>query len=344
MHTLYKALIMSSVISAQIAWALPPTPSIVQAEYVEASAGTPLKPKQKIGNLFQLNQKKPFILQRLTQRTYFFQRHDYSTTFYVGDKGVLLFDPLEERGENLLTAIRQVTPLPILAIVYSHAHYDHLGDTKIFTEAAKKAGIKLKIIASSATAEKLAHIQSELPKPTDIIPWPKGIFKFENLTVQLNGFKRAAHTDDHAVWLLAEEKVLHAADHMNPDQLPFWNFGGSENYLYYPENLKESYALDWTFINAGHGNVGSKDDYKFYFRFLTDLEKATKLAMKNTPWGTNIDPKKVNNHAAYMVAWRKVVSQKVTDSLRSDYGKYYGFEYSVPYNVDMVALSVSEYR
>ncbi len=44
---------------AQTAFALSEAPSTVNAEYVTVSATTPLKPKQKIAHLFQLNQTKP---------------------------------------------------------------------------------------------------------------------------------------------------------------------------------------------------------------------------------------------------------------------------------------------
>lgn len=340
-----SVLLASSFLSlSQNAFALSEAASTVNAEYVKVSAVTPLKPKQKIADLFKLNQMNTYILQRLTARTYFFQKQSYATTFYVGDHGVLVFDPIEGGGDALLKAIQEVTPLPVTALVYSHAHYDHLGDAGLFLKNAKKNGVKLRIISSQASAQKLAYIHSELPRPNEIVSWPYGKFKFENLTVQLHGFKHAAHTDDHAVWLLEQEKVLHAADQMNPDQLPFWNFGGSENYLYYIDNLKQASALNWNYVNAGHGNVGSKDDYHFYLVFLEDLEKATTKAMKNTPWGINIDPLKVNNHAAYMVEWHKAISKTVTDELRPIYGKYYGFEYTVPYNADMVLLRLTEYR
>jgi hypothetical protein len=44
----------------------------------------------------------------------------YSTTFCVGDTGVFLFDAPEGRGEPLLQAIRQVTSLLVIMLVYSH--------------------------------------------------------------------------------------------------------------------------------------------------------------------------------------------------------------------------------
>ena len=112
----------------------------VQTGFVEPSSKLPLKPGDKIENLFNRNMKQPYVLQRLTDRTYFFQRFFYSTTFYVGDKGVLLFDALEGRGAQILQAIREVTPLPVTTIVYSHFHVDHVGDGQFWVNEAKRPG------------------------------------------------------------------------------------------------------------------------------------------------------------------------------------------------------------
>jgi glyoxylase-like metal-dependent hydrolase (beta-lactamase superfamily II) len=99
-------------------------PSTVGAPYVEPSATEPLAPGAKLAHLFALNVTKPYYLQRLTGRTYFFGGGFYTTTFYVGDEGVLVFDPPEGQGEHLVQAIGEVTSLPVTAIVYSHNHAD----------------------------------------------------------------------------------------------------------------------------------------------------------------------------------------------------------------------------
>lgn len=320
---------------------VPEAPSTVNARYVEASAVKALQPGEKIANLYTLNHSQPYVLQRLTARTYWFQRQYYGTTFYVGDKGVLLFDPLEYRAEHILQAIKQVTPLPVTAIVYSHNHGDHIGDAQKFVDAA---GGRLRVIASKATKSSQDVLGSKLPKPTERVDWPRGKFKFENLTVEFHGFSHAAHSDDHGAWLLVQEKVLHAPDHMNPDQPPFWAFAGSPQFTYYELNLRQTEKLDWRYFNGGHGNVGSRDDYKFYFEFLSDLKQAVGKAMQTTPFGEGIDPKTINAHTPMLPAWVGSIAKKATEELRPKYGKFYGFETATLRNAELVALSLYDYR
>jgi glyoxylase-like metal-dependent hydrolase (beta-lactamase superfamily II) len=324
----------------------PEAPSTVGATYVEPSVTVPLEPGHKIGQLFERNMKQPYVLQRLTQRTYFFQSQFYAATFYVGDKGVLLFDAPDKRIDALLAAIAEVTPLPVTMLVYSHDHADHIGGARALLDAQKKAGVKEppRIIASSATAEKMLLLGSKHPKPTDVVRWPRGAFGFEGLRVQFHAFERAAHSDDHGVWLLSEERVAHVPDHINPDQPPFWAFGGSENFLYYEDNLEQLGKLDWVYLNGGHGNVGSKDDVAFYRTFITDMKQAAGSALASVTWGEGVDAETVRAHTVYFTSWLDAVAKKVTDELRPKYGKFYGFEASTPRNAELVALTLSAYR
>ena len=74
----------------------------------------------------------------------------------------------------------------------------------------------------------------------------------------MHRFAKPAHTDDHSVWLLKEEKIAHNPDLLNPDQLPMLGFAVSETVVYHAANLREVAALDWTHFVGVHGNVGSK--------------------------------------------------------------------------------------
>lgn len=318
--------------------------SPVGAKYVEPSGTRIIQSGEKIGDLFNRNAEQPFVLQRLTKNTYWVQVQYYSTTFYVGEKGVMLFDPLEYRSEQVLAAIRTVTKLPITTIVYSHAHADHINGTSGLLKALEAEGQKKpRIVASKATPDKLDFVQSKIPRPTEVVSWPNGKFKFENLTVELHGFDRAAHTDDHAAWLLKGEGVLHAPDLLNPDQPSFWNFAGSENFVYLEQNFKDAKKLNWKWLNGGHGNVGEKKDVDFHLSFISDLKKAVSDAMVALPYNDFVDSSK-GAHTAYLAEWMDAVSVRATETLRPKYGKLYGFEYATPSNAKMVAFKMYSYQ
>ena len=208
-------LLFANTLAVAQSVSLQEAPPTTRVQLVEPDATRVIQPGQKIGRLTTLNLTQPYVLQRLTERTYWFQRQFYGATFYVGNSGVLVLDA--PRGEHLLQAIRQVTNLPVTAIVYSHYDGDHMGDTQVFVNSAERAAVPLRIIANQASAQKMNFLSSRLPRPTDIIAWPKGSFMFEAIKVEFQGFAHAAQTDDHGVWLLVGERILHATDLINPD-------------------------------------------------------------------------------------------------------------------------------
>ncbi|UMS10907.1 MBL fold metallo-hydrolase [Escherichia coli] len=285
---------------------------------------------------------QPYILQKIGERTYYVQRYFHSTTFYVGDKGVLLFDAPEGRGKYLLQAIRDVTPLPVTALVYSHYHVDHIGDSPFWNDEAKKEGVNLRIIASKATAEKMQFMNSRLPVATQVLSKKDDQFKFEKQTIELHRFVKAGHTDDHSVWLLKQEKVAHSPDLLNPDQLPMMGFAVSDTLVYHDSNLRQVEMLDWKYFIGGHGNIGSHDDFKFQRQFLNDLRDTTIKVRKEESFGKFMN-KTANNHADFARAQREAIIKKVTEVLRPKYGHMYGYDASMPANIEMAIRLVGSY-
>ena len=316
--------------------------STVNASYVEPSAEKIISPSDKLNNLFERNMSQPYILQKIGERTYYVQRYFYSTTFYVGDKGVLLFDAPEGRGKYLLQAIRDVTPLPVTALVYSHYHVDHIGDSPFWNDEAKKEGVNLRIIASKATAEKMQFMNSRLPVATQVLSKKDDQFKFEKQTIELHRFVKAGHTDDHSVWLLKQEKVAHSPDLLNPDQLPMMGFAVSDTLVYHDSNLRQVEMLDWKYFIGGHGNIGSHDHFKFQRQFLNDLRDTTIKVRKEESFGKFMN-KTANNHADFARAQREAIIKKVTEVLRPKYGHMYGYDASMPANIEMAIRLVGSY-
>jgi len=318
-------------------------PSPIGATYVEPSAETILQPGAKISDLYARNMSEPYVLQRLAERTWWVQSFNYGTVFYVGDAGVLIFDQLEGVYDNIIQGVSSVTDKAITAAVYVHYHADHMGDIGKYLEAAEARGERLRIFGSSKTRLCMDLSDSSFPRPTDVLEWPRDTFEFEGLTVELHGFDPAAHCEDHAAWLLTNERVLHSSDLINPDQPPFWKFAGNERFQFHEHNLREIYDLEWDYLSGSHGNVGTRDDIDFHLAFVGDLKQAVADAITANPFTDFVDPS-APAHTRFLAKWFPHIARVATDAMRPKYGELYGFEDATPVNAEMVAWAVFEYR
>jgi glyoxylase-like metal-dependent hydrolase (beta-lactamase superfamily II) len=245
--------------------------SITGAEYVDPSVTERIKPGQRIAHLFPRSVMDDYVLQRVTDRVWWVSRHFYGSLFYVGQWGVLLFDPFLGGADATLAAIATVTPLPVTAIVYSHFHADHIGGARRLFSLLPKSP-RPHVIASSHTNEWMRRFGSDLPLPTDVMDWPNDAVRFEDcVTVRLAGFPRPGHAPDHAVFLLEEERVGHSADLINIDQLPFGGFAGQDPLVLFKPNLEFARSLDFDWFCGGHGNIGEKSDFDFYLSYLDEV-------------------------------------------------------------------------
>ena len=242
--------------------------SITGADYVEPSAEIPLQPGQRVSHLFPRSVLEEYVLQRLTERTYWVSRHFYGSLFYVGKRGVLLLDPFQGAADSLLKAIGSVTSLPVTAICYSHFHADHIGGARKLVGALPAAP---RVIASEHTAVWMERFGSDLPRPTDILRWPDGAVDFDGIELRLRGLPRPGHSPDHAVYLLVEERIGHSADLINIDQLPFGGFAGQDPLVLFKPNLQFARDLEFDWFCGGHGNIGEKSDFAFYINYLDEL-------------------------------------------------------------------------
>jgi glyoxylase-like metal-dependent hydrolase (beta-lactamase superfamily II) len=242
--------------------------SITGADYVEPSAEIPLRSGQRVAHLFQRSVMEEYVLQRMTERTYWVTRHFYGSLFYVGKNGVLLLDPFLGGADSLLKAIASVTPLPVTAICYSHFHADHIGGARRLVQALEAAP---RVIASEHTATWMERFGSDLPRPTDILSWPDGALGFDDVELRLRGLPRPGHAPDHAVFLLTQERIGHSSDLINIDQLPFGGFAGQDPLVLFKPNLQFARDLDFDWFCGGHGNIGEKSDFDFYIDYLDEV-------------------------------------------------------------------------
>ncbi len=302
-----------------------------------------LEAGQYIPNLVQNRYTQQFVVQALTERTYFVANGTHNATFYVSDKGVMLIDPLSGgSGKSVIEAIKSVTDLPITALVYTHYHLDHLGDAQIFVDNAKKENIKLAIIAPQAVADQVARYGNQIPVPTKIVSTKKGYFIFDGLKVSVSS-ANDTHSIDNSMFLLEGEKVLHYADAIEPeDFIPYFRLVGALDIAPLEKNLNKIQKMDWEYLNAGHANVGSRKDIKKHLTLINDIRDAVNMAFSEEEFGKYYTP-----NADILVSVHKFhdgVAENALGKLKQKYGTHPRFNATMKSHVELMISNLSYYQ
>ncbi|MGB0835848.1 MAG: MBL fold metallo-hydrolase [Psychrobium sp.] len=169
---------------------------------------------------------KPYEIQRLSDSVYWVSVSNYNVTVIVGKESVLLIDAPHGTGKKLLKAIKSITDKPLTAIVYSHAHADHVGDSGIIL---KELGLKrLDIYGTQEVQDALISHKVTLPLPVNKIITNGLMFEGHYLKAysSFNG-----HTQDNTALIINDHgrKIIHAIDLIHPDQLEFRSFSNVED-------------------------------------------------------------------------------------------------------------------
>ena len=294
---------------------------------VKISAAQKLKANESIADDYYANRfAKPFMVQRLTERTYFIVIDTYNVTAYVGDKGVLVIDPMADgRAAKLLDAVASVTDLPITAMIYSHSHLDHINDAQAIADAAKKAGADLRVIATDRAAYDIERYSKAVPAVTEIVSTPSGAVQFEDLTIDVITPRDHGHSEDSSIYYLASEKTAHYTDVVEPGDLPYLYFNLGKDMKAVEDGMRQLYGLDWIYFNGGHGEVGKKQDVALQLEYIADLRAALLKAFQTFNMGDYVDPAK--HPIATIVNATRALTEAVSKDMAPKYGQYGDFEY-----------------
>ncbi|MCQ8876616.1 VarG family subclass B1-like metallo-beta-lactamase [Pseudoalteromonas shioyasakiensis] len=313
----------------------------VQIE-VEPSANQSLKIGQKINSLYerQFDDSK-FTIQKLGKNTYWIGVNYYNATVVVSKDSVLLIDPLGDgRIDALFQGIQSITNKPISAIMYSHYHLDHVGGGNQLIDLIKKNNPKVdkvRVIASQAVTDKINHHAEldesgvrtpKVPAPNEVYDLKKPqIVRFGSIKLKMMAPKGSGHTPDNTMILIRNDRVLHFADMINPDQLPFYNFAGAEDFNGYETDLQnllsKQFSKHWDFINGGHGNIGSKKDVKELLQYIADVRTEVGKQLEVAPYTPIL---RDGNHFIWFKRWQEEITNNVHTELANKYGHMYGFD------------------
>jgi len=183
----------------------------------------------------------PLEMQKVKDNLYLITGGGGNTAAFVTDKGVVVVDTkLPGFGPQILEKIKSVTDKPVMMVINTHTHGDHVGSNNAFTgnvEFVAQENCK-------ASMEKMPAFQSEdgkkfLPGKTykDKLSLLKGKDK-----IDLYYFGRG-HTGGDSFVVFPALKLMHAGDMFAFSKaLPIIDIGNGGSGLEYPKSLMKPAA------------------------------------------------------------------------------------------------------
>ena len=221
----------------------------------------------------------------------------------IGPEGVILVDSgSTTRADEVLAAIRQLTPLPIRYIVNTSMDADHVGGNEVLSKAglsilpgavAAGAGLGDDVLANFGYASVLAHENvltrmSAAEPPIPSVFHPTKTFFYHTYSMYLNGegiqviHQPAAHTDGDVIVFFRRGDVIATGDLIDTTRFPLIDVarGGTlQGELDALNRLMDlsihNVPLLWypdrTLLVPGHGHVYDKLDLLEYRDAITTI-------------------------------------------------------------------------
>lgn len=211
----------------------------------------------------------------------------YSTMFVVSDVGVILADAPPNLGPKILKAIQEVANgATIVAMVYSHAHIDHIG----YASELLKTNPGMQIVAHDQTLKALEFARDpKRPVPTRTFDTLDVDFPLVvgNQTLQLR-YPGPNHSLGNIGIFHPGQKVLMLVDVVYPGWMMWRRMGLATDIPGYFALVKSMNARwDFNKLVAGHFQPGTKADVDTQLEFMTDLHNAVTEAIGTIPYAND---------------------------------------------------------
>ena len=222
-------------------------------------------------------QQPEYETRQILDNVYMFRYRTHNTIFIVTGDGVIAFDPINPEAARIYRQeIARVTSEPIVTIVYSHHHADHISGAAELGAGAG-AGADVPIIAHVAAYARLAAE----PNPDIVLPshtfTDEMSMRIQDVTIRLIYLGRN-HSDNMIVAFLPEQRFIFAVDFVSNDRVGYRDLPG----YYLPdlwESLERLQHLDYQLAVFGHGPTGTKADVYEQINYWTDVRRAVESAI-----------------------------------------------------------------
>jgi len=198
-----------------------------------------------------------------------------NTLVVVQRDGVVLIDTkMPGNGQAILDEVKKVTEKPVVAIINTHSHPDHIGSTDFIREKYPNVAV---IMSEGTKTEILAnpqHSAASLPTRTysDHLVIGEGGERIELFHTGVG------HTGGDTFVLIPAARLLFMGDVMAWNMAPFLPAGGAEAIAVETEQLVEAVKGRVDIVVEGHGHVndwaGLVRLAKFNRALVTEARKA----------------------------------------------------------------------
>jgi glyoxylase-like metal-dependent hydrolase (beta-lactamase superfamily II) len=214
-----------------------------------------------------IDPQKGYLVQQLKPDVYMITEGAYESAFVTTGKGVVLFDAPPSFAKHIVGAVAETTREPIVEIVYTHIHVDHIGGAGLILKQVPK----LEILAEEGTADFLQEVHDpNRPLPTHTFK-DHYLLKFGSLTADMK--VGHWHTPEGDLLIsIPDKKVVIAIDAFSAGATPFMGFDLTMNMHEYLEFFDQLGAMDFDLMVAGHhGTPATKADLEVARNYVTDV-------------------------------------------------------------------------
>ena len=216
--------------------------------------------------------EKGYVVREIRGGLYWVSDGAYNTMFLVTSKGVVAIDAPPTLGANYLKAISEVTSQPVVYLIYSHEHTDHIGAAHLFPKGVQ-------IIAQRETARILAERRDpRRPLPTIVFD-DKFVLKLGGETLLLE-YPGINHERGNIFIFAPRQKTLMLVDVVYPGYLPYKNMGIAEDLPGYLAAQQKALTYDFSTLVAGHvTRLGDRADVELSISFYEDAQRTAASAL-----------------------------------------------------------------
>jgi glyoxylase-like metal-dependent hydrolase (beta-lactamase superfamily II) len=214
-----------------------------------------------------IDPQKGYFVHQLKPDVYMITEGAYESAFVTTGKGVVLFDAPPSFANHIVEAVAETTREPIVEIVYTHIHVDHIGGAGLILKQVPK----LEILAEEGTADFLREMHDpNRPAPTRTFKDHYAL-KVGSLTADMK--VGHWHTPEGDLLIsIPDKRVVIAIDAFSAGATPFMGFDLTTNMHEYLRFFDQVGAMDFDVMVAGHHSTpATKADLEIAKSYVSDV-------------------------------------------------------------------------